>query len=1223
MWNAWWRRWLFVDAGEIVRAGRRRPLLPSDAPALDPPLEPRAASTELEHLSLARFWPFIVRLFFATGRPAKLLVVLVLVRLAVALSTPVLLHGVLERLPHAHAATGFPSALLGLALLLGIAGLCSALLTQHWFHQALRVRTIAVNAINRRVVAHALRLRRSARARMETGDLVNHLGSDTDALAEAGFFLPEGLNAVLTIGAAFAALSLYLGWAVLAAAASLALLAPFTVMLGARFRRLDHRIMSIRDQRTTLMSQILHGIRVVKYHAWEPSLQAEVQAVRQREIRTRIGVVSTDVLASAIWVSTGTVVAFASFSVFVRLGGTLSAPLVFACLALFAMLEEPFGLISHILARMQHGRVAASRLHEYFSAAARPQDERALSLEDQPIALRAAGVSVRYEGAASPALGDTSLEIAAGASVAIVGPVGAGKSTLLRVLGGIQLPTSGTVEHDTEVRPRIAYVPQGAFILNASVRENIVFGADGETRGQTCGQGDELAAIVADCALLPDLAAMPSGLDTEIGERGVNLSGGQKQRVALARAAYHRPGIVFLDDPLSAVDVHTEDVLVQRLLFGRLRHATRVMVTHRLAHLEGFDRVVFLAEGRIVAQGAYAELVRTCPAFRAFTASTERPIHAPAAESQAEPRPTARTDAELDSGRFTENEDRETGAVRWPVYRDYVRAMVGTRPVMAPVLLGSLLLSIAVVAVLPLLQRIWFARFTDHRVSASPLSAVAVYGALGLLVLCAALVQRFLWLYRAAAAGRTIHDQALAGVLAAPLRFFDSTPTGRILNRFARDMEAVDDELSWSIEQACRTLASTLASLLLIVAIVPVLLLVALPVLATYFRLQYDYRTAAREAKRLESIARSPRYAHFKELVSGLDVIHGFGRERFFMDRFYAILGHYQRMHWCNIKLNRWFGIRVPLVSALVALATSVAIVVLARAGAIGGGTAGLVLTYALGLWGALNWTVRAMSEVESYMTQAERLQHYTRLVPEPITTTRPLPDAAPWPVQGSLEFRDVAVRYASHLPRVLDGVSFRAAGGTKLGVIGRTGAGKSTLFQALFRFIEPEQGAILIDGVDLASVPLPRLRRALAIIPQDPTLFAGSVRSNLDRFGTCSDEEIWTALRRVHLDDVIRSLPSQLDAVVSEHGHNFSQGQRQLLCMGRAILTRARIVVLDEATASVDVRTDQLIQATVRSELRGLTVVVIAHRLDTVADSDMIIELADGRVVRTTDAVA
>ncbi len=1217
--SAWGRRlgrWLFTDAAPIIRAGRARPLIASDAPPLAPELEPRAASAAFDRLEYDRFWPLALHLFFTTGRPARAVVAITVVRLAIALATPLLLHAVLARLPAARAAASFPLALVSFAVLLGLAGIASAVLSPHWFYQSLRVRSTIVNAVNRRIVAHALRLSRSARGRMGTGDLVNHLGSDTDALAEVGFVLPEGLSASLTIVASFVALAFLLGWAALAALGALALIAPLTFLLGARFRRLEDLGTAIRDQRTTLMSQVLHGIRAVKYHAWEQSMRAEVQTARRRELRTRVSIVTTDVVASALWVSTSTLVAFAGLGTYALLGGTLDAPLVFSCLVLFAMLEEPFGLIPHIAARYAHAKVAAARLGRYFAAAARPEDERELSPPGRAIALRTRDIRVQYPDAPSAALDGPTLEVAAGESLAIVGPVGAGKSTLLRVLAGLEPPAAGSVEYGSQLRPRMAYVPQEAFILNATMRDNILFGAED-------AHGDEraLAAILSDCALDPDLAALPAGLDTEIGERGVNLSGGQKQRVALARAAHHRPGVVLLDDPLSAVDVHTEQTLVQRLLFGRWQGLTRVVVTHRLSHLSRFDRVVLLVDGRIAAQGSHAELMQSNAAFRAFVQAAEHVTPALAASAVLERSIAATSDAPARDGHLIEDEDRETGAVRSHVYREYVRAMISDRRWLAPALLCALLASVAAVAVLPLLQRIWFARFTDQAVAASPLTAVLVYGAIGAVALAAALLQKFVWLYRATAAARTMHDHALDGVLGAPLRFFDSTPTGRILNRFARDLDMLDDDLPWNFEQACRAVVQTLAPVVLIMTVIPALLLIALPVLVLYHRLQRDYRSAAREAKRLESIARSPRYAHFKELVTGLDVIHGFGRERFFMDGFYTILGHYQRLLWCNILLNRWFGVRVPLLSGLLVLATSVAVVLLARAGALGSGTAGLVLTYSLGLWSTLNWAVRAASQVEASMTAAERLQHYARLPSEPITTAPALPDAAAWPTRGAIEFRDLCARYAPHLPRVLDGVSFRVEAGSKVGIVGRTGAGKSTLMQTLFRFVEPERGAILVDGVDLGSIPLPRLRRAIAVIPQDPTLFAGTVRSNLDRFGACSDEQLWTALQRVRLEPLVRALPGQLDAVVTEHGHNFSQGQRQLLCMGRAILIRARIVVLDEATASVDVHTDRLIQETVRSELQGVTVLVIAHRLETVAQADQIIELQAGCVVRPARA--
>jgi ABC-type multidrug transport system fused ATPase/permease subunit len=548
----------------------------------------------------------------------------------------------------------------------------------------------------------------------------------------------------------------------------------------------------------------------------------------------------------------------------------------------------------------------------------------------------------------------------------------------------------------------------------------------------------------------------------------------------------------------------------------------------------------------------------------------------------------------------------------------YVRAMTGRHPLWAPVTFVGLVATAAALAGMPILQTSWLGRWTDDPSIMSPMGAIIVYGLLGMAVLSGWIGERLLWLYRAAAAGRTIHDSALEGVLGAPLRFFDSTPMGRVLNRFARDMEGVDDHLSWNFEQSFKSLAQTLASLVLIISVLPLIVVVLVPVLLVYYRLQRDYRRAAREAKRLESISRSPRYAHFKEVVTGLDVIHGYGREQYFMDVFYDVLGRYQRMYWCSILLNRWFSVRVPLISGLVALATSVGIAVLAGEGLITAGAAGVVLTFALSFWGSLNWTVRAFSEVESRMTSVERLQHYAELEPEPSTTQQPVLDAAaPWPTAGRIDIEGLTVRYADHLPLVLQDVTFSVPGGSTVGVIGRTGSGKSTLFQSMFRFLEPVGGRIRIDGVDIASVPIDRLRRSIAIIPQDPTLFIGTVRSNLDRFSECSDADVWNALRRVQLDGVVRALPGGLDAPVAENGINFSQGQRQLLCMARAILTRARILVLDEATASVDVQTDAVIQQTVRTEFRGVTVMIIAHRLNTVSDADAIVELANGRVVR------
>jgi ABC-type multidrug transport system fused ATPase/permease subunit len=1235
---------LFHSAGSIIRVGKSRPLQPDDAPCLPSYLEPRNAPEAFSKIDASHPWRFIFGVFKATGAPAKRIGLLVTTKVLLAALSPLLLHRLLELLPNvsdtpfALTWQALPLAAFATTLSLGLLGMVGALVQQHIYFTMLRGYATVVNGINNRVMHHTLRLRRSARSMMQTGDLVNHLSSDTDAMAEAMFFIPEFMNSALQTIVVVCLLWHYLGVATLASLAMLLIISPLTIVAAHRFRKLDHQIMGLRDTRVTLMSQILQGIRVVKYHAWERSVSDEVHGVRKQEIATRIRIVRTDALSNVIFVSATTLVGFAGFYTYTSLGGTLDAPLIFACLALFTMLEEPFGMISHLLANLQHARVASSRLNAFFQASTREIETAQIDEAQHPVGLEVKGLTMRFPDAEKPALSNIDLSIPQGASVALIGSVGGGKSTLLRTLAGLHHAEHGSVAHSgvpTGVRPRQGYVPQEAFIINATIRENILFGEAADP--------EKLQRAIEACALTRDLGMMPSGLQTEIGERGVNLSGGQKQRISLARAACYRPGIVFLDDPLSAVDVDTEEHLVSELLFGEWANITRIVVTHRLRHLQDFDIVVIVENGQVVASGPYDAIKNNPHMTRLFEAQTQAEVAhetgAQASSSLTRHTPHGYADEpQQEVGRITEDEDRATGAVRFGVYLSYLRAMIGTSW-RAPFILVALIATTVGLTLLPMAQMSWLGSWTDARthpgesggfwlsllqsfdvVVVSTHTALVVYGLLGVLVLTAWYGERLFWMYRAAKAGVLIHNKALSGVLSAPLRFFDSTPMGRILNRFARDVEGVDDHLSWNFEQSIRSLAQTLGALVLILTIIPVVVVVVVPVLALYYVLQRDYRKSAREAKRLESISRSGRYAHFKELVTGLDVVHGFGKEQFMLNTYYDILARYQRQYWCSIMLNRWFSTRVPLISGGVSLATCVIIVTVAWTGSIPTGIAGLVLTYALSFWGSLNWTVRSFSEVESRMTSVERLLTYASIEPEPSTTSTPiLASNAQWPTQGAITADNLFVRYAPHLPHVLRGVSFSIEPASTVGIIGRTGSGKSTLFQTLFRFVEPVGGRVLIDGVDITTIPLETLRKNIAIIPQDPTLFIGTIRANVDRFNTCTDAEVWDALRRVQLADVVRALPGKLNANVFEGGVNFSQGQRQLLCMARAILTRARIIVLDEATASVDVATDALIQQTIREEFQDVTVLIIAHRLDTVADADMIIELSEGTIASIT----
>jgi ABC-type multidrug transport system fused ATPase/permease subunit len=536
-------------------------------------------------------------------------------------------------------------------------------------------------------------------------------------------------------------------------------------------------------------------------------------------------------------------------------------------------------------------------------------------------------------------------------------------------------------------------------------------------------------------------------------------------------------------------------------------------VTHRLEFLGQFDHVVFIENGEIQGQGTLEQIQKNCPSFVTFYAEHGKShgagdIAVATAEAGAE---AASTKVDDDSEtRVTEDEDREKGAVKGSVYWDYILSLGGDGKYMRSLILLALFLATCSVNFLPLLQKAWLSYYSSHQADWVALTAVGIYGLIGIALLVLTLLDQLFWLARGIRAGQNIHNKMLHSVLHAPVRFFDSTPVGRVLQRFSRDIESVDVYLQWMFSAAVNCAMQVIVSLVLILGLMPMMIFVIGPVMALYYFLQRDYRRPAREAKRLDSVARSPRYAHFKESLQGLVVIRSFNKQDWFMKNFYDKLAHSQRMFYSHYMLNRWFSSRIPLVGGVIAMATTVGIALSAYAGVMSAGTAGLVTLYSLSFWGYLNWGVRVFADIESRMTSIERLKFFANLPAEKDIVKKSSEALRPtWPELGEIKVENLQVRYAEHLPLVLKGITFDVAPGSRVGIIGRTGSGKSTFFQSLFRFIEAEQGTISIDGVDIGTVPLEKLRRSLAIIPQDPTLFLGTIRNNLDRFNEYSDKYV------------------------------------------------------------------------------------------------------------------
>jgi len=1214
------KKYFFLEAQSLVTSARTRLVTEKDMLQLPKELDPRENFFDESKLSFKSPFKHLISTLIAGKKEMFPAFLWYLLSTSLALLTPYLVNRFINLIEKGVTNQNLVE-LLWTAFFLGLSGFMSGFFLQHYFYRELRSYQVIVNILNRRIFQHSLKLTIGSRQKNMLGDIVNFMGTDSESVADFGFVFFDLVMNIITIIGVVVMLFIYLGNTAFYALAILLLLFPLTKFVAKKFTSLDEEMMQLRDKRVTLMGQVLNSIRVVKYFSWEESIEKEVMSVREKELLARKKLARSEVLSGLAYMSVSTVVLFIALYTHYLQGNPLTAALVFTCVSLFGLLEGPFGDMSHLISRMTNGYVGARRILTFLEEETLNKTILSKSTnKEDTFGINLKNVYFQYHQDA-PVIKNINLNIHAQEAVAIVGAVGAGKSTFL--LGLLQeLPKStGLVQYyDSEnntVRAqhiKIAFLPQEAYIVNSSLRDNLLFGES--------HQDDVIFQALYQSAFDQDLNTLSAGLETEIGEKGVNLSGGQKQRVGLARAYLSNPQIVFLDDPLSAVDGETEDKLIERLIFGSWNNKTRIVVTHRLKHLKKFQKVIFIKNGAVEEIGHVDDLLAKSESFREFYREDTHLNHdenrdkATLIEKNVKGSESIQV-ASLTEQRITEDEDREVGAVKKRVYTDYLISLGGDHPKIKYLILFFLVVSAVLVSLAPLMQKSWLSYFSTHQNDVNVGNAVLVYGFLGLFALFISVMNNFFWLERGIKAGKRMHDEMLRSVLRAPIRFFDSTPVGRILQRFSRDVESVDIYLQWSFVSVVHSILQVVVSLFLILVLIPWMIVIIIPVMMLYYRVQNDYRRPAREVKRFDSVARSPRYAHFKETLQGLVVIRGFKKEEWFLDNFYERLAYSQRMFYSHYMLNRWFSSRIPLIGGMISLSTAMAIALATYYGVINSGNAALLTVYSLSFWGYLNWGVRQFADIESRMTSIERLKYFARLPAEVDESHHHYTEGQlnHWPSKGEIEVNNLYVRYAEHLPTVLKGVSFKVKSGERVGIIGRTGSGKSTLFQALYRFIEPYEGHIKIDGIDIRHVPLKLLRKKMAIIPQDPTLFMGSIRSNLDRFNEFSDIEVKNALKQTGLLDFVLQLPNSLNFILTEGGANLSQGQRQLLCMARALLIGAKIIVMDEATASVDLETDAMLQKVIREELKGITILVIAHRISTVHDSDQIIELKNGQL--------
>ncbi|KAJ7110239.1 multidrug resistance-associated ABC transporter [Mycena crocata] len=1018
-------------------------------------------------------------------------------------------------------------------------------------------------------------------------------------------------------------------------------------------------LMKSRDERVALMNEVLGGIRMLKFMAWERSFEARIMEIRAKELKYQRLNYVIEALLRGLWDLTPILVTLVSFYHFAVIRGERLTPAIaFTSIIVFNELKFALGALPEVFINMLQSIISLRRIEKYLhTPEVKPVPP--IAKQSQTIAFQSCTVtwpqdrsfsraSATPSAASTPrykfVLVDLTLQFPPGELSLICGKLGSGKTLLLLALlgeadvlsGALMCPRSPAdslasfvgVQPSKEnwIIPGIcAYVPQTAWLRNASIKDNVLFNLpfDEERYNMTL----EVCALVADLDILED------GDESEIGERGVNLSGGQKARVSLARAVYSRASILLLDDVLSAVDAHTAHHLYHSCLRGSLMQGrTVILVSHHVQLCApGAGYVVALDNGRVQFQGTRDEFQSSgvmSGLVQSTTAETQDAKEEAVIDGLGASKGTDSDGADTVAAvpapkqkkaarKYFEDEQRAVGRVAWAVWKTYVFACG------AGWYWGLFVFIFLVAAMAPLMENGWLSYWSRGDESNSPIFYLSIYAAVATLGLVLTTLRFFVLYYGGIHASTILYKNLLQAVLFAPIRFHDTVSRGRLLNRFGKDFEGIDSNLPDNFGQSALYMIATITTLITLsfVGGLP-FVLVAFLLSFVYYQIAKLYGQASRDMRRLDSVTRSPLYSMYSETIAGVSILRAFGASsKFLRDMLRHVDTNCNPSYW-TWGINRWLTIRL---TSLASIITAMMALLAVLSKDISAPLAGFALAFTNTITYNLILVVRQFVSLEQSMVGLERVKEYTDLVQEPAEFIEPRP-APSWPEHGAIRCENLVIRYAPELPAVLHNLSFDVKPGEKIGILGRTGSGKSTLALSFFRFVEPTEGRIVVDGLDIAQIGLSDLRSRLMIIPQDPTILSGTLRSTLDVFNEYQDADIFEALRRVHLipsedapeeaaDTVNANIFRNLDSSVSEGGDNFSTGEKQLLCMARALLKRSKILVMDEATASVDYQTDELIGKTIRHEFKASTILTIAHRLRTVIDYDRIMLLDQGKI--------
>ncbi|KAK8324263.1 hypothetical protein V6Z12_A12G287200 [Gossypium hirsutum] len=1045
-----------------------------------------------------------------------------------------------------------------LAISLFCAKCIESLSQRQWYFRVrligLKIRSLLTAAIYKK----QLRLSNAARSMHSSGEITNYVTVDAYRIGEFPFWFHQTWTTSLQLCIALVILFRAVGLATFAALVVIIL----TVICNAPLAKLQHKfqrnLMVSQDERLKASSEALINMKVLKLYAWESHFKKVIEKLRAVEYKWLQAVQLRKAYNSFLFCN------------------------VFTFVATLRLVQDPIRAIPDVIGIVIQAKVAFARVLKFLEApelqSGNVRKKRHMENGDLAISIKSGGFSWE-ENVSKPTLRDITLEVRMGEKVAVCGEVGSGKSTLLAAILG-EVPN---VQGSIQVFGKIAYVSQTAWIQTGTIQDNILFGSamDKQRYEETLER----------CSLVKDLELFPYGDQTEIGERGVNLSGGQKQRIQLARALYQDADIYLLDDPFSAVDAHTATSLFNLMSDGEILQAASYH--HLLASSQEFQDLV--NAHKETAGGGKAAEVNPAKGHGTSTAEIKKSY-------------VEKEFKEPVGDQLIKQEEREKGDTGLKPYLQYLNQNKGFVFFFLSTFFHLLFVCGQIA------QNSWMAANVDNP-NVSSLNLITVYLAIGVFSTLLLLSRSLSTVTLGMRSSRSLFSQLLNSLFRAPMSFYDSTPLGRILSRVSVDLSIVDLDVPFSLIFAFVATLNTYSNLGVLAVVTWQVLFVSVPMIYLAIRLQNYYFSTAKELMRINGTTKSLVANHLAESIAGAVTIRAFEEEERFFTTSLDLIDTNASPFFHSFTANEWLIQRLETLSAFV-LASAALCMVLLPPGTFSSGFIGMALSYGLSLNMSLVFSIQNQCTIANYIISVERLNQYMDIpseAPEVIEENRP---PSNWPAVGKVEIRDLQIRYRPDAPLVLRGISCTFQGGHKIGIVGRTGSGKTTLISALFRLVEPTGGKILVDGIDICTIGLHDLRSRFGIIPQDPTLFNGTVRYNLDPLSQHTDQEIWEVLDKCQLREAVQEKEDGLDSLVVEDGSNWSMGQRQLFCLGRALLRRSRVLVLDEATASIDNATDLILQKTIRTEFADCTVITVAHRIPTVMDCTMVLAISDGKLV-------